>query len=389
MGFTVKDIFDSLQGCLCVTMLDLQASFYQYLVSPEFRNLTAFTDPSTGKRYRLKCLGMGLSNSPAIMQSPTQSLFKGFMVYIDNLCFGTKGPIAEAWPLHKLKMVEAFDICRKYNIKLNMRKCIFNCGSSNYNVDCLGRLTNHEWNSIDDKTRDKIRNMTRPSSTIELGKKLASLNWIRKYVEAFGMLAAELYKYTAPEYRGMYICWSDETLPKSTKTLEKTIQLKKELWSDLLNACSRPDIMWYIDESKRLYACSDASKDGYGFIIFQLTREDLSFDDVSIDADGVKLQGRKLLAISSGSFNKEQRIWSTTDQECYAIYKGIMDNKHLLFGRLFSLITDHKNLTFLVDSESDRVQRYKFALQVFNIHWLHAPGTSDTLEPPDRLSRYK
>ena len=61
----------------------------------------------------------------------------------------------------------------------------------------------------------------------------------------------------------------------------------------------------------------------------------------------------------------------------------------MLFGRLFSLITDHKNLTFLVDSESDRVQRYKFALQVFNINWLHAPGTSDTLEPPDRLSRYK
>jgi hypothetical protein len=95
-----------------------------------------------------------------------------------------------------------------------------------------------------------------------------------------------------------------------------------------------------------------------------------------------------LLAINSGSFNKEQRIWSTTDQECYAIYKGIMDDQHLLFDRLYSASTDHKNLTFLVDSESDRVQRYKFALQPFHIHWLHAPGTSDTLEAPDRLSRY-
>ena len=389
MGFSVKDIFDSLSGCLCITMLDLQASFYQFLVATEFRNLTAFTDPSTGKRYRLKCLGMGLSNSPAVMQSLMQSLFTGFMVYIDNVCFGTPGPIKEAWPKHKLRIVEAFEICRKYNIKLNLRKCIFNCGKSDYNVDCLGRLTNHEWNSIDDKTRDKIRNMSRPKSTIELGKTLASLNWIRPYVESFGPLASELYKFTSPDYRGMYIYWSDESLPRSQKTLAKTVQINKELWDDLLNACSHPSLIYYIDEAKRLFACSDASKDGWGFIIFQLTREDLSFDDISVDSEGVKLQGRKLIAINSGSFNKEQRIWSTTDQECYAIYRGIMDNKHLLFGRLFSLVTDHKNLTFLVDSESDRVQRYKFALQVFNINWVHAPGAGDTLEAPDRLSRYK
>ena len=108
--------------------------------------------------------------------------------------------------------------------------------------------------------------------------------------------------------------------------------------------------MWYIDESKRLYACSDASKDGYGFIIFQLTRED---DPIVwwyfCRSGSCEASSRKLLAINSGSFNKEQRIWSTTDQECYAIYKGIMDDQHLLFDRLYSASTDHKNLTFLVD----------------------------------------
>jgi len=62
--------------------------------------------------------------------------------------------------------------------------------------------------------------------------------------------------------------------------------------------------IYYIDEAKRLYACSDASKDGWGFIIFQLTREDLSFDDITVDSEGVKLQGRKLIATNIGSFNK-------------------------------------------------------------------------------------
>jgi hypothetical protein len=108
---------------------------------------------------------------------------------------------------------------------------------------------------------------------------------------------------------------------------------------------------------------------------------------MSVDKDGNLLQGKKLIAINSGSFNKEQRKWSTTDQECYAFYKGIMDNKHLLFCRPFHLITDHLNLTYLVDSESDRVQRYKMALQVFTIIFIHGKGKGPLLLEPDSLSR--
>ena len=90
-----------------------------------------------------------------------------------------------------------------------------------------------------------------------------------------------------------------------------------------------------------------------------------------------------MISINSGSFNKEQTKWSTTDPECYAFFKGIMDNRHLLFNRSFFMITDHKNLTFLVDSQSERVIRYKMALQAFDINWVHAPGKSRALAGPD------
>ena len=62
-----------------------------------------------------------------------------------------------------------------------------------------------------------------------------------------------------------------------------------------------------------------------------------------------------------------------------------MDNRHLLFNRPFFMITDHKNLTFLVDSQSERVIRYKMALQAFTINWVHAPGNSRALFGPDAL----
>ena len=50
------------------------------------------------------------------------------------------------------------------------------------------------------------------------------------------------------------------------------------------------------------------------------------------------------------------------------LLKGIMDNRHLLFNRSFFMIADHKNLTFLVDSQSERVIRYEMALQAFDIN---------------------
>ena len=57
-----------------------------------------------------------------------------------------------------------------------------------------------------------------------------------------------------------------------------------------------------------------------------------------------------------------------------------MDNRHLLFNR--SLLTDHKNLIFLVNSQSERVIRYKMALQAFG-NWVHVPDKSRALIGPD------
>ena len=387
MGFTVKDIFDSLSGCGYLTMLDLQASFYQFLVHEDYRNLSAFTDPATGKRYRMKCLSMGIKNSPAIMQHLMQQMYPDEFPYIDNLGFGTKGIGVTAWTIHKQRIIKNFKICREYGLKLNLRKCIFQCGKLDYSIDCLGRLTNGTWHSIDDKTATKVRSMKRPNKVKELSSSLAKLNWLRPYVRQFGKLAAPLYQFTAVVYADKKIIWSDESMPKGNKQIQDSVLIDATLWHDLLNACANPDMLYYYEEGKQLYACGDASNLGWGFIIFMLENEELPFDDESKDSKEKLRQKRMLIAINSGSFNKEQRKWSTTDQECYAFYRGIMDNRHLLYNRPFIMITDHKNLTFLVDSESERVVRYKMALQAFTIKWVHAAGAGPTLFAPDMLSR--
>lgn len=79
------------------------------LVAIRFRNLTAF-----------KYLGMAL-----VLCNPClQGLWCGF---------GYPGTSLTSCILY---------LSQVYS-KLNWRKYIFNCGSTNYNVDCLGRSTNH------------------------------------------------------------------------------------------------------------------------------------------------------------------------------------------------------------------------------------------------------
>ena len=168
------------------------------------------------------------------------------------------------------------------------------------------------------------------------------------YVSVFGMLAASLNHFTSTLYDKKKIIWSDEQMPTSAKQIDSSVIIDASHWRDLLNACANPDRLYFYEEEKNLFCCGDASNKGHSFTFFQLSREDLQFNDETPDVNGTPLQQHLLISINSGSFNKEQTKWSTTDQECYAFYKRIMDNRHLLFNR--SLLTDHKILTFLVDS---------------------------------------
>lgn len=376
MAYTVEDIFNGLGGKQYQSKYDAQISYYQVLVDPEFRNFTAFTDPETGIRYRFKCLTMGIADSPCIMQELMQQCFPNDMPYIDDIPFGDN-----TWEEHMAHTRRLLEICRAKNIKLKLSKCVFAC--EGYDLPCLGRSTNQQWRCIDDKTAERIRNMRRPVTVNELISSLAKMNWLRDFVENMGEIAAPLYKLT-PE-RGKKIAWSDMPAPATTKLREGSVEADAKVWADLKEACANPKFLYFLEESKRIFANSDASKDGWGFVIFQLLRDDLEWNDKSKDDFGEPLQKEQYIAISSGSFNKQQRLWTTTEHECFAFYRGIMDNKHLLYGREFILITDHLNLTFLVDSESEKVQRWKGGLQEFDLTFEHSEGPG--IPVPDWISR--
>ena len=116
--------------------------------------------------------------------------------------------------------------------------------------------------------------------------------------------------------------------------------------------------LYFIDHSRPIYVNTDASLKGWGGILYQL------------DDNGNKL----ICGIKSGSWNKVQAKWPTVEQEAYAIYRTVIDFEHHLIGRPFTLFTDSQNLTFLKDSPSRKIQRWRLALQMFSFQSIHIEG---------------
>ena len=69
----------------------------------------------------------------------------------------------------------------------------------------------------------------------------------------------------------------------------------------------------------------------------------------------------------SKAFKREQLRCDTPEKEEYAIFYALKKLEHLLRDVKFTLRTDHKNLTFLNKEHSGKVQRWKLAIQEYDL----------------------
>ena len=113
----------------------------------------------------------------------------------------------------------------------------------------------------------------------------------------------------------------------------------------------------FFDPSRKIYVATDASKKGWGSILFYL------------NTDGTK----DIVAVASASFNETEQKWSTNEHEAKGIHNTFLAFKSYLLEREFTLFTDNRNLTCLHNSKSDKVYRNcDFAQLSFTSY--HIPG---------------
>jgi len=93
----------------------------------------------------------------------------------------------------------------------------------------------------------------------------------------------------------------------------------------------------------------------------------------------------RAVGFMSKTLNKQQRKWSTTERECYAIFMTFRKYEYLLRDIPFELYTDHENLIYINTPPSNKVLRWKLAIQEYDFTRNHIAGEQNIVA--DGLSR--
>lgn len=85
------------------------------------------------------------------------------------------------------------------------------------------------------------------------------------------------------------------------------------------------------------------------------------------------------IAYASRTLNSAKRNYSTTEKECLAIIFAILHFRPYIFGRKFTIVTDHQTLTWLhsVKDPTSRLIRWRLKLSEFENDVKYKPGKTN------------
>jgi hypothetical protein len=117
--------------------------------------------------------------------------------------------------------------------------------------------------------------------------------------------------------------------------------------------------MWFIDDTSPIILYTDASDYGIGAYPCQVV-------------DGLE----RPIAFISKTLVGAQKNWDTGQKEGFAIFYALNKWEYLLRDRLFTVRTDHDNLTMLKQEQGHlkKVRRWFIVFQSYDITYEHWPG---------------
>lgn len=336
----MQDILDSLRGNKYFSTLDLNSSFHQIELDPRDRHLTTFTcDFGT---YNYKCLPFGLKISPPIFQKLADTLLHDLQqfsvkTYIDDIIIPSE-TIDDS--LNKLRLV--FDRLRAANLTISPKKCKFLQTSITY----LGHTISESGMTPAKENLHNIQDFPRPTTARKVKRFIGVCNYFRKYIPRFSELIKPLTDLTRSNIK---FKWSPEAE-------NAFINLKQKLLSQ--------PILRHPDFNKEFFLVTDASTCSLSAILCQ------KYFDILHP-----------IAYFSKKLKNNEARWATLDLELYAIVSGVQYFKQYLYGRKFTILSDHKSLSYFLklDSPAGRVSRWLLKLSEYTFDFQHIPGKNNIL----------
>jgi cleavage and polyadenylation specificity factor subunit 1 len=146
-----------------------------------------------------------------------------------------------------------------------------------------------------------------------------------------------------------------------------------ENFEKMRNSFIKYTLLHYPRNEVPLYLTCDASSVAVGAVLEQLNEQG----------------DREPLGFYSHKLTESQGQWPPYDQELYAVYMAIQHFEHMLEGRDFTIVTDHKALTHLFTTKKrgkiERRSRFAEYIAQFSTNIVHIAGSSNLVA--DAMSR--
>jgi transposase InsO family protein len=243
--------------------------------------------------------------------------------------------------LHNLE--EVLTRLENANARLKRKKCEFMLPS----VEYLGHRISAKGLQPTDAKVQAIRNAPSPRNVSQLKSFLGLLNYYCKFLPNLSSTLAPLYKLL---HKNTAWCWT-------TEQQQAFQHAKDSLTSDCL--------LVHYDPTKELILACDASPYGVGAVLSHKTK------------DGQE----KPIAFASRSLAPAEKKYSQLDKEALAIIFGVKRFHQYLFGRHFTILSDHKPLQHLFHPDkatpplaSARIQRWALTLGAYDYQIVYKSG---------------
>ena len=337
----------NLVGPKCIfSKADLRSAYHMLNISEPFRDITAIVTQKN--LYRFTVLPFGLSNAVAVFEMVMEKVFGSLdsneiSHYLDDFLLHS-----DDVEMH-LKSLESFlRTVVAFRMKLSPDKCKFFKSEMEY----LGVVVSPSGVKKSDEFCANIQQAEKPRTSHQMMKFLGLVNYQRRFIPSCSEIIRPLSKAIDHKCKKTKIIWT----PEMDIAFDKIKQLMQV---DL--SLAYPD---YSEDASEFQLYCDASSSAVAASLCQVQRGEF-----------------RVITHSSKSLDPTQLRWSTTDRELYALTWGILQHRHFLISRKFTVYCDHKPLKYLYTMKhvSPRLARTYEKLAEFDFQIEYVKGVDNEI----------
>lgn len=340
---TTEELNPLFSGAKYFSKLDAKAGYWSLKLDESSQLLTTFRSP-LGQRYCYNRLPFGLNVSQDEYQKKMDEVLEnmnGVASIADDVC--VTGKTEEE---HDQNLLDLMKRASQKGLVFNSKKCDIKKSS----ISFFGNVYTKDGIKPDPKKVSDIQGMPSPTNKDELRRFLGMITYLSQFIPKYSDKTAilrDLIKESNPW------CWEDN---------------HEEAYNSLKGEVTEKSLLSYLDVSAHTTLEVDASTKGLGAAI---------------------IQNGKPVAFASKALTDTQSRYSNIEREMLAIVFGCERFHTLLYGKSFSVVTDHKPLVTItcknILAAPARLQRMLLRVQGYNFNVTYRPGSQMILA--DALSR--